>query len=45
MLNANLVVFINISEVVPLFRQFLTRSTIVKIIILVRDRVYNSMEN
>lgn len=45
MLNANLVVFINISEVVSLFGQFLTRSANVKIIILVRDRVYNSMEN
>lgn len=45
MLNANLVVFINISEVVSLFGQFLTRSTNVKIIILVRDRIYDSMEN
>lgn len=45
MLNANLVVFINISEVVSLFGQFLTRSTNVKIIILVCDRIYDSMEN
>lgn len=45
MLNANLVVFIDIFVVVSSFRQFLTRSTNVKIIMLVRDRVSTSMEN